>query len=112
VFLIGSAIASLVGGALRDARLALRETALLIIGHIRRYEDVIAGLLVASVIVVAVDPVQAPPTATADRSDGDHRQWPGDTGLTWQEPGPRSGHCRGFTPTDSHVQQPPFREQR
>ena len=55
VFLIGSAIASLVWAALfATLGWLFGETALLIIGHIRRYEDVIAGLLVASVIVVAV----------------------------------------------------------
>ena len=55
MFLVGSAIASLVWAAL-FAMLGwlFGETALLIIGHIRRYEDVIAGLLVASVVVVAV----------------------------------------------------------
>jgi membrane protein DedA with SNARE-associated domain len=30
------------------------ETALLVIGHIRRYEDEFAGFLVAAVVVVAV----------------------------------------------------------
>ena len=55
VFLIGSAIASLVWAVLFvTLGWLFGETALLIIGHIRRYEDVIAGLLVAGVVVVAV----------------------------------------------------------
>jgi len=55
VFLIGSAIASLVWAVLfATLGWLFGETALLILGHIRRYDDVFAGLLVASVVVVAV----------------------------------------------------------
>jgi membrane protein DedA with SNARE-associated domain len=55
VFLVGSAIASLVWAALfATLGWLFGETALLILGHIRRYEDVIAGLLVASVMLVFV----------------------------------------------------------
>lgn len=55
VFLIGSAVASLVWAALfATLGWLFGDAALLVIGHIRRYEDVIAGLLVASVVVVAV----------------------------------------------------------
>jgi len=55
IFLIGSAIASLVW-ALLFATLGwlFGETALLVIGHIRRYEDEFAGFLVAAVVIVAV----------------------------------------------------------
>jgi membrane protein DedA with SNARE-associated domain len=55
VFLIGSAIASLVWAVLFvTLGWLFGETALLVIGHIRRYEDVFAGVLVAAVVVVAV----------------------------------------------------------
>lgn len=53
VFLLGSAIASLVWSALFVlVGWLFGETALLVIGHIRRYEDVIAALLVAGVVLV------------------------------------------------------------
>ena len=55
IFLIGSAIASLVWAALfATLGWLFGETALLVIGHIRRYEDEFAGFLVAAVVIVAV----------------------------------------------------------
>jgi membrane protein DedA with SNARE-associated domain len=55
VFLIGSAIASVVWAVLfATLGWLFGETALLVIGHIRRYEDVFAGLLVAGVVLVSV----------------------------------------------------------
>src|SRR4051812_29342681 len=55
VFLIGSAIASLVWAALfATLGWIFGETALLVLGHIRRYDDVIAALLVAGVVLVFV----------------------------------------------------------
>ena len=55
VFLIGSAIASVIWAALfATLGWIFGETALLILGHIRRYEDVIAALLVAGVLLVFV----------------------------------------------------------
>lgn len=54
VFLIGSAIASLVWSVLFVlVGWLFGETALLVIGHIRRYEDAIAALLVAGVALVS-----------------------------------------------------------
>ena len=55
VFLVGSAIASLVWAALfATLGWLFGETALLVLGHIRRYDDMIAGLLVAGVVLVFV----------------------------------------------------------
>lgn len=55
IFLIGSAIASLVWSVLfATLGWLFGETALLVIGHIRRYEDEFAGFLVAAVVIVAV----------------------------------------------------------
>jgi membrane protein DedA with SNARE-associated domain len=55
VFLIGTAIASVVWAVLfATLGWLFGETALLVIGHIRRYEDVFAGLLVAGVVLVSV----------------------------------------------------------
>jgi membrane protein DedA with SNARE-associated domain len=55
VFLVGSAIASVVWAAVfATLGWIFGETALLILGHIRRYEDVIAALLVAGVLLVFV----------------------------------------------------------
>jgi hypothetical protein len=52
------------------------ETALLVLGHIRRYEDELTGLLIAAVVVVAVVLYQRTSAAAADRSDRDDRQRP------------------------------------
>lgn len=55
IFLIGSAIASLVWSAVFvTLGWLFGETALLVLGHIRRYEDELTGLLIAAVVVVAV----------------------------------------------------------
>ena len=55
IFLIGSAIASLVWSAMFvTLGWLFGETALLVLGHIRRYEDELTGLLIAAVVVVAV----------------------------------------------------------
>ena len=71
IFLTGTAIAcatwstifSLVGWL-------FGETALLILGHIRKYEDVIAGLLVAAVILVFVVVVRRRQVARLARESG------------------------------------------
>lgn len=55
IFLIGSAIASLVWSTVFvTLGWLFGETALLVLGHIRRYEDELTGLLIAAVVVVAV----------------------------------------------------------
>jgi membrane protein DedA with SNARE-associated domain len=55
IFLIGSAIASVVWAAIfTSVGWLFGETAILVLGHIRRYEDLIAGLLVVGVILVFV----------------------------------------------------------
>ena len=55
IFLIGSAIASLVWSAVFvTLGWLFGETALLVLGHIRRYEDELTGLLIAAVVIVAV----------------------------------------------------------
>jgi membrane protein DedA with SNARE-associated domain len=55
IFLVGTAVASIIWATL-FAMLGwiFGETALLVIGHIRRYEDIIAGLMVAGVVAVFV----------------------------------------------------------
>ncbi len=74
VFLIGSAIASVVWAALfATLGWLFGETALLILGHIRRYEDVIAALLVAGVVLVFVVLIkrrQAPPLIDQPETTG------------------------------------------
>src|SRR5262245_1306308 len=55
IFLIGSAIASLVwAAAFAFVGWLFGETALLVLGHIRRYEDVIAAVLVGVVVLVFI----------------------------------------------------------
>ena len=55
VFLIGSAIASIIWAtAFAMVGWLFGDAAILVLGHIRRYEDVIAGLLVAGVVLVFV----------------------------------------------------------
>ena len=55
VFLIGSAIAAIVwAGLFATLGWVFGETALLVLGHIRRYEDTIAVLIVAGVALVFV----------------------------------------------------------
>ena len=55
VFLIGTAIASIVWSAVfAFIGWLFGETALLVLGHIRRYEDIIAALLIAGVVLVFV----------------------------------------------------------
>jgi len=55
IFLVGTAIASVVWSVVFTlAGWLFGETALLILGHIRRYEDIVAGLLVAGVVLVFV----------------------------------------------------------
>jgi membrane protein DedA with SNARE-associated domain len=55
VFLIGTAIASIVWSALfAFVGWLFGETALLVLGHIRRYEDFIAAFLIAGVVLVFV----------------------------------------------------------
>ena len=52
IFLIGSAIASLVWATVFAlVGWLFGETALLVLGHIRRYDDIIAGLLIVSVVL-------------------------------------------------------------
>ena len=55
VYLIGTALASIIWSTLFAlVGWLFGETALLILGHIRRYEDVIAGLLIVGVVLVFV----------------------------------------------------------
>ena len=55
IFLIGSALASVVWAAIFTAiGWLFGETAILVLGHIRRYEDLIAALLVVGVVLVFV----------------------------------------------------------
>lgn len=55
LFLIGTAIAALLWSLIFTlVGWLFGETALLVLGHIRRYEDLIAGLLVATVVLVFV----------------------------------------------------------
>jgi len=55
IFLIGSAIASVIWATIFTVvGWLFGETALLVLGHIRRYEDLIAGLLIAAVVLVFV----------------------------------------------------------
>jgi membrane protein DedA with SNARE-associated domain len=55
IFLVGSAVASVIWATFFTMLgWIFGETALLVIGHIRRYEDIIAALLVAGVMVVFV----------------------------------------------------------
>ena len=55
VYLIGSAIASIVwSAAFACIGWLFGETALLVLGHIRRYEDVIAALLIIGVVLVFI----------------------------------------------------------
>ena len=55
IFLIGTAAAALLWSLIFTlVGWLFGETALLMLGHIRRYEDVIAGLLVATVVLVFV----------------------------------------------------------
>lgn len=55
IFLTGTAIACVTWSAMFSlVGWLFGETALLVLGHIRKYEDVIAGLLVAAVILVFV----------------------------------------------------------
>ena len=55
IFLIGTAIASVVWAAIFAlVGWLFGETAILVLGHIRRYEDLIAALLVVGVILVFV----------------------------------------------------------
>jgi len=55
IFLIGSAVASLVwAAAFALVGWLFGETALLILGHIRKYDDIIAGLLIVAVVVAGI----------------------------------------------------------
>ena len=55
IFLVGSAIAAVIWAtAFTIIGWLFGDAALLVLGHIRRYEDVIAGLLVAGVVLVFV----------------------------------------------------------
>jgi membrane protein DedA with SNARE-associated domain len=55
IFLIGSAVASVVWAtAFALVGWLFGETALLILGHIRRYDDIIAGLLIVTVVVAGI----------------------------------------------------------
>ena len=55
VYLIGTALASIIWSTLFAlVGWLFGETALLVLGHIRRYEDVIAGLLIVGVVLVFV----------------------------------------------------------
>ena len=76
VFLIGSAIASLVWAVLfATLGWLFGETALRVIGHIRRYEDAIAALLVAGVILIAMilyKRHQPPPLIDRTETTGRH----------------------------------------
>jgi len=55
IFLVGTAAASLIWATLfAMVGWLFGETALLVLGHIRRYDDMIAGLLVVGVVLVFV----------------------------------------------------------
>jgi membrane protein DedA with SNARE-associated domain len=55
IFLIGSAIASVVwAAAFALVGWLFGETALLILGHIRKYDDIIAALLIVGVVVAGI----------------------------------------------------------
>ena len=55
IYLIGTALASIIWSTLFAlVGWLFGETALLVLGHIRRYEDVIAGLLIVGVVLVFV----------------------------------------------------------
>jgi membrane protein DedA with SNARE-associated domain len=55
IFLVGTAAASLIWATLFAAvGWLFGETALLVLGHIRRYDDMIAGLLIVGVVLVFV----------------------------------------------------------
>ena len=55
IFLVGTAAAALIWATLFAlVGWLFGETALLVLGHIRRYDDIIAGLLVAGVVLVFV----------------------------------------------------------
>jgi membrane protein DedA with SNARE-associated domain len=55
IFLVGTAAASLIWAALfTTVGWLFGETALLVLGHIRRYDDMIAGLLIVGVVLVFV----------------------------------------------------------
>ena len=55
IFLVGTAAASLIWATLfATVGWLFGETALLVLGHIRRYDDMIAGLLVVGVVLVFV----------------------------------------------------------
>jgi membrane protein DedA with SNARE-associated domain len=55
IFLIGSAIASVVWAtAFALVGWLFGETALLVLGHIRKYDDIIAGLLIVSVVIAGI----------------------------------------------------------
>ena len=65
VFLIGSAIASIIWAtAFAMVGWLFGDAAILVLGHIRRYEDVIAGLLVVGVVLVFVVLVRRRQTPT------------------------------------------------
>jgi membrane protein DedA with SNARE-associated domain len=65
IYLVGTAVASIIWSTLFAlVGWLFGETALLVLGHIRRYEDVIAGLLiigVALIFVVLIRRRQSPP---------------------------------------------------
>lgn len=55
IFLIGSAVAAVVWSVLfATVGWLFGESAMLVVGHIRRYEDIIAALLVVGVVLVSV----------------------------------------------------------
>ena len=65
IFLIGSAIASIIWAtAFAMVGWLFGDAAILVLGHIRRYEDVIAGLLVVGVVLVFVVLVRRRQTPT------------------------------------------------
>jgi membrane protein DedA with SNARE-associated domain len=74
VFLIGSAIASIIWSVIFVMLGWLfGETALLVLGHIRRYEDLITAVLIAGVVIVSVVLVQrrkSPPLIDPSETTG------------------------------------------
>jgi len=71
IFLTGTAIACVTWSTIFSlVGWLFGETALLILGHIRKYEDVIAGLLVAGVILVFIVVVRRRQVARLARESG------------------------------------------
>ena len=80
IYLIGTALASIIWSTLFAlVGWLFGETALLVLGHIRRYEDVIAGLLIVGVVLVFVVLIrrrQSPPLLSEQTPTTPHSSMP------------------------------------